>query len=67
MTDGKQNDNKGSLTNTGAAVLGVGIFAVLFAASGGLTLFNNKHYVRLCGYDGGKYNDRGSNDGIYGA
>ena len=38
-----------------------------FAASGGLTLFNNKHYVRLCGYDGGKYNDRGSNDGIYGS
>lgn len=67
MTDGKQNDNKGSLTNTGAAVLGVGIFAVLFAASGGLTLFNNTHYVRLCGYDGGKYNDRGSNDGIYGS
>ena len=37
VTDGKQNDNKGSLTNTGAAVLGVGIFAVLFAASGGFT------------------------------
>ena len=34
MTDGKQNDNKGSLTNTGVAVLGVGILAVLFAAAG---------------------------------
>ena len=34
VTDGKQNDNKGSLTNTGVAVLGVGILAVLFAAAG---------------------------------
>ncbi len=34
MADGKQNDNKGSLTNTGVAVLGVGILAVLFAAAG---------------------------------
>ena len=55
------------LADLGVDVLGVGIFAVLFAASGGLTLFNNKHYVRLCGYDGGEYDDRGSNDGIYGS
>ena len=34
MTDGKQNDNKGSLTNTGVAVLGVGILAVLLTAAG---------------------------------
>ena len=34
VADGKQNDNKGSLTNTGVAVLGVGILAVLFAAAG---------------------------------